>query len=99
MPIDIKDVKAGIQAGRLFVMLKDDHIMLGDYQTGEAVQLSDVAVRPFVHARLRETGFDEAWCNWGDCSHCGTSNIFPGSKFCMHCGARLDGDLYDECGQ
>lgn len=48
-------------------------------------------VQPVVHASLTETGFDEAWCNWGDCTHCGTSNILH-SKYCNECGARMDGD-------
>lgn len=50
--------------------------------------------QPVVHASLRETGFDEAYCNWGDCTRCGCSNIFP-SKYCNECGARLDGDPHD----
>ncbi len=44
---------------------------------------------PVVHAGLRETGMDEAWCSWGDCTNCGHSNIM-GSKFCNECGARMD---------
>ena len=49
---------------------------------------------PVVHASQRETGFDEAYCNWGDCTACGTSNIYP-SKYCNECGARMDGDPHD----
>lgn len=48
-------------------------------------------VAPVVHASLRETGYDEAYCNWGDCTKCGCSNIF-GSKYCYNCGARMDGE-------
>lgn len=38
-------------------------------------------VQPVVHASLTETGFDEACCNWGDCSQCGCSN-FINAKYC-----------------
>lgn len=90
-PIDIADVKAGINAGRLYVQIKDGLLMLGDYQTGEVVRLSDIEMKPVVHASQRETGYDEAYCNWGDCTKCGCSNIF-GSKYCNDCGARMDGE-------
>lgn len=43
-----------------------------------------------THAGLIETGMDEAWCSWGDCTNCGYSNIM-GSKYCNECGAKLDG--------
>lgn len=49
---------------------------------------------PVVHASLQETGFDEAYCNWGNCTNCGASNVW-GSKYCNECGARLDGDPHD----
>lgn len=45
---------------------------------------------PVVHARLKETGWDEAWCSWGDCTSCGHSNAI-GSKYCNNCGAKMDG--------
>lgn len=45
---------------------------------------------PVVHARLKETGWDEAWCSWGDCTRCGHSNAI-GSKYCNNCGAKMDG--------
>lgn len=97
-PLDIVDVKAGIRAGRLFVQIKDNHLLLGDFMTGEAVLLSDIEVKPTVHASQRETGFGEAWYNWGDCTNCGCSNIFP-SNYCCNCGARMDGDPHDDSGQ
>jgi len=53
-----------------------------------------VDAEPVRHASLKETGYDEAWCNWGDCTKCGTSNIF-GSKYCNECGAKLDGGKQD----
>ena len=44
---------------------------------------------PVLHASLKETGMDEAWCPWGDCTNCGESNIM-GSTYCNKCGAKLD---------
>ena len=44
---------------------------------------------PVVHAALESTGMDEAWCEWGDCTNCGHSNII-GSKYCNKCGAKMD---------
>lgn len=49
---------------------------------------------PVVHADLKETGYDEAWCSWGDCTNCLHSNIM-GSKYCNKCGAKLDGGASD----
>lgn len=43
-----------------------------------------------VHGELRSTGFDELYCEWGDCSECGADNRIS-AKFCNNCGARLDG--------
>lgn len=54
----------------------------------ERIPSADVA--PVRHGRLIETGMDEAWCSWGDCSACGRSNIM-GSKYCNWCGVKLDG--------
>ena len=54
----------------------------------------DLDAQPVVHASQIETGFDEAYCNWGDCTNCGCSNIYR-SKYCNECGARMDGDPHD----
>lgn len=61
-PIDIVDVKAGINVGRLFVQIKNGRLLLGDFQTGEAVLLSDVEVKQVLHARWNEED--------GTCSAC-----------------------------
>lgn len=48
-----------------------------------------VDAEPVRRARLLSTGYDEAWCEWGDCTNCGKSNII-GSKYCCKCGAYLE---------
>lgn len=54
----------------------------------DAIPTADVA--DVVHGRLIETGMDEIWCNWGDCTACGRYNIME-SNYCNWCGAKLDG--------
>lgn len=80
-PLDIVDVKAGIRAGRLFVQIRDNHLLLGDFQTGEAVSLSDIEVKAVMHARWRADG---------SCTNCNCVARWPHSDFCPHCGARMD---------
>ena len=46
-------------------------------------------IDPVRHGRLKSEGWDEAWCEWGECSVCGKSNMM-GSKYCNDCGAKLD---------
>lgn len=48
-----------------------------------------VDAEPVRRARLLSTGYDEAWCEWGNCTNCGISNII-GSKRCCECGAYLE---------
>lgn len=79
-PIDIVDVKAGINAGRLYVAVKGKYLLLGDYQTGESIRLSDIEVKPVVHAawlpvcEMWDDGVecDEYW--YVKCSRCGMAN-------------------------
>ena len=57
----------------------------------KAARLYDEGVKlePVRHGELRSTGFDEIYCEWGDCSECGADNRIN-AKFCNNCGARLD---------
>lgn len=100
-PLDIADVKAGINAGRLYLQIKDGLLMLGDYQTGEAVRLSDIKIKPVVHARWR---YKVAYVSHAHvtniiwCSACNDGfHRIEGEnfKFCPNCGARMDGDPHD----
>lgn len=43
--IDIVEVKSQIAAGILFVKIREDGIFLGDYQTGEAVKISERGIK------------------------------------------------------
>lgn len=82
-PLDIVDVKAGIRASRLFVQIRYGHLLLGDFQTGEAVSLSDIEVKAVKHA---------IWRTDGTCSNCNCVARWPHSDFCPHCGAQMDGE-------
>lgn len=71
------------------------HIIAGCHMLCEMIDDAEpVDAEPVRHASLKETGFDEAWCNWGYCTKCGTSNMF-GSKYCNECGAKMDGGKQD----
>lgn len=48
-------------------------------------------VAPIVKATILGNEMDEWWCAFGKCSNCG-EKIPTFSKFCLECGARLDGD-------
>ena len=53
-----------------------------------SVLKSDVAeVR---HGKLIETGFDEEYTNYGNCSVCGADNRMS-NNYCGNCGAKMDG--------
>lgn len=41
------------------------------------------------HGRLISTGYDEQYCEFGDCTVCGADNLIH-NKFCGHCGARMN---------
>lgn len=89
-PIDIVDVKAGINAGRLHVAVKGKYLLLGDYQTGESIRLSDIEVKPVVHARWNK----DAWNTYPNgfvCSGCSTGFLIP-YPYCPNCGAKMDGE-------
>lgn len=93
-PIDIVDVKAGINAGRLHVAVKGKYLLLGDYQTGESIRLSDIEVKPVEHARWEKVS---EWMPIYLCSECKERNLFKNgdnvlSNYCPSCGAKMDGD-------
>lgn len=41
------------------------------------------------HGRLISTGYDELYCEFGNCTVCGADNPIY-NKFCGQCGARMD---------
>lgn len=95
-PLDIVDVKAGIRAGRLFVQIRDNKLLLGDHQTGEAVTLSDIEVKAVIHAKWIPSSVDPAdpYFRCSNCHHGRDSIYFKGDEynFCPHCGAQMDGE-------
>lgn len=67
-------------------MLHDDMV---EFAVNAIEYAPAVDAEPVRRARLLSTGYDEAWCEWGDCTNCGMSNII-GSKRCCECGAYLE---------
>lgn len=49
-----------------------------------------VDAEPVRHGELVSTGFDEIYCEWGDCTVCGSDNRIN-AKFCNNCGAEIGG--------
>ena len=47
-----------------------------------------------VHGRLIETGEDEEYTFYGNCSVCGADNRMY-HNYCCNCGARMDGGKND----
>ena len=90
MPVDIVSVKAGINAGRLYVAVKGNRLLLGDFQTGETVKLSDIEVKPVVHAKWEKDAM-AMYPGGYRCTRCGYGFLHTYS-FCPNCGARMDGE-------
>lgn len=53
----------------------------------ESIPAADVA--PVRHGRLVSTGYDELYCEFGDCTICGADNPIS-SRYCRQCGAKMD---------
>lgn len=51
------------------------------------LETADVA--PVRHGRLVSTGYDELYCEFGDCTICGADNPIS-SRYCSNCGAKMD---------
>lgn len=49
-----------------------------------------IDAEPVRHGQLISTGTDELYCEWGDCTVCGSDNRIN-SKFCNNCGAKIEG--------
>lgn len=47
-------------------------------------------VVPVVHGKLVSTGYDELYCEFGNCTVCGADNP-TSNKYCGQCGAKMDG--------
>lgn len=51
-----------------------------------------IDAEPVRHGQLVSTGFDEIYCEWGDCTVCGADNRID-AKFCNNCGAKIEGTV------
>ena len=51
------------------------------------LETADVA--PVRHGRLVSTGYDELYCEFGDCTICGADNPIS-NRYCGQCGAKMD---------
>lgn len=55
----------------------------------EISNLPTADVAPVRHGRLVSTGYDELYCEFGDCTICGADNPIS-SRYCPNCGAKMD---------
>lgn len=55
----------------------------------EISNLPAADVAPVRHGRLVSTGYDELYCEFGDCTICGADNPIS-SRYCRQCGAKMD---------
>lgn len=89
--IDANNLLEEMGAGCMPILEKGISQVTGDESTIKDYidRAPTIDAEPVRHASLKETGMDEAWCPWGDCTNCGESNIM-GSTYCNKCGAKLD---------
>lgn len=60
------------------------------WQFSKAIKEMPAAdVAPVRHGRLVSTGYDELYCEFGDCTICGADNPIS-SRYCRQCGAKMD---------
>ena len=77
------------------VSLKDAIYLDGVMAVLDTIPAADVAeVR---HGRLISTGYDELYCEFGNCTVCGADNPIY-NKFCGQCGARMGKEDEHEAG-
>lgn len=60
-----------------------------DYIRSRLESLPAADVAPVRHGRLVSTGYDELYCEFGDCTICGADNPIS-SRYCRQCGAKMD---------
>lgn len=48
------------------------------------------ALPQVAHGHLVSTGYDEMYCEFGNCTVCGADNPMH-NKYCRECGVKLDG--------
>ena len=60
------------------------------WQFSKAIKEMPAAdVAPVRHGRLVSTGYDELYCEFGDCTICGADNPIS-NRYCGQCGAKMD---------
>lgn len=60
-----------------------------DYIRSRLESLPAADVAPVRHGRLVSTGYDELYCEFGDCTICGADNPIS-NRYCGQCGAKMD---------
>lgn len=75
---------------------QDMSAMPASYYTGFQYALKTIEkIKPAAdvaqvrHGRLVSTGYDELYCEFGDCTICGADNPIS-SRYCRQCGAKMD---------
>ena len=69
--------------------IRESAIKLVEATRGYIASLSAADVAEVRHGRLISTGYDELYCEFGNCTVCGADNPIY-NKFCGQCGARMD---------
>lgn len=60
-----------------------------DYIRSRLESLPAADVAPVRHGGLVSTGYDELYCEFGDCTICGADNPIS-NRYCGQCGAKMD---------
>ena len=67
-----------------------EHGVATEFETHLLEHLPTIDAAQVVHGRLISTGYDEMYCEFGNCTVCGADNPMH-NKYCRECGARMDG--------
>lgn len=87
---DVAPVAEYIERSEIFRVWKNIPLTASVTSLSAAIHQTPAAdVVPVRHGKLINTGYDELYCEFGDCTVCGADNPIS-NKFCGQCGAKMD---------